>query len=112
MASALGAINAAPVAATEEKEEKEEEDEWASDKENETNAMIVSAIKAKLSSPRRLERMFASDASNRVYSPQTWNGKRAQAVRLGRCRGCGQSAGFADSGNSRMSAWQPIILDC
>ena len=93
MASALGAINAAPVAATEEKEEKEEEDEWASDKENETNAMIVSAIKAKLSSPRRLERMFASDASNRVYSPQTWNGKRRKLSGLAAAAGVGSPRG-------------------
>ncbi len=88
MASALGAINAAPAAAA-----VEEEDEWASDKENETNAMIMSAVKAKLSSPRRLERMFASDASNRVYSPQAWNGKRRKLSGLAAAAGVGSPRG-------------------
>ena len=57
-------------------QEEDEEDAWASDKENETDAVVMGAVKAKLTSLRRLDRLFGSDASNRVYSPQNWNGKR------------------------------------
>ena len=98
MASALEAVetlNAAPAAAA---QEEDEEDAWASDKENETDAVVTSAVKAKLTSPRRLDRLFGSDASNRVYSPQNWNGKRRKLSGLAAAAGVGSPRGSVIQG--------------
>ena len=101
MASALEAVetlNAAPAAAAQEEDEEDEEDGWASDKENETDAVVTSAVKAKLTSPRRLDRLFGSDASNRVYSPQNWNGKRRKLSGLAAAAGVGSPRGSVIQG--------------